>query len=439
MDLLHFYLDDPSLLGWRLSDGASLGDAVSELARQWPAPHENLLAHRGEWPLGWLDLPQGGPWVAECGQLAASLSQSCDTLVVCGIGGSALGTQAVYVALDHPLACLKPVLVLDNVDPTQIATLLELADLQRSALNVISKSGETLETMAGFAFLLGKLDAMGMDEAGIASRVVATTDPSKGLLREMAVARGWQTLPVPRNVGGRFSVLSAVGLFPLAFAGVDIQGLLDGARVCQNWLAGLPTADNPAWRLAAMHFLAHTRGGCTVAVQYIFGDPLVLLGDWWRQLWAESLAKARRTDGSPSGIGQTPLVARGTTDQHSQNQLYFEGPPDKLYGFLTCEQWSSDETVAPPAGVLPEALRYIEGRSFGQVLRACHEGTRDALREAGRPVYEVRLPRPGAQELGAYLQFWMLAAAYAGLLYGVNPFDQPGVEHSKKLTRGRLG
>jgi glucose-6-phosphate isomerase len=438
MELLKFNLNSPSLLNFKLANG-TLDSSMAGLDRERPDMHTELLAHREKWPLGWLDLPTGGDWVAGCAATAAALADQCEELIVCGIGGSALGTQAVYTALDWPLQSLRALYVMDNVDPSSAAWLAEMADLPNAALNVISKSGGTLETMAGFFYMLSLYEMLNIEPVQMARRIVATTDATKGPLRELAEARGWHTLAVPSDVGGRFSVLSPVGLLPLAFTGVDIDGLLAGALEMQEWLLTLPQRENPAWQLAAVSFLLHTQGGVRESVLYTYGDPLTLLGDWFRQLWAESLAKQHQLDGSPGQGCLTPVTARGATDQHSQNQLYMEGPNDKLYGFVTCEEWAVDPQIMLPEGLSSKPLTYINHHSFGEILAACYAGTRDALVEAGRPVYEITFPRLSAASVGAYLQLWMLATAYAGLLYNVNAFDQPGVERSKAIAREYLG
>jgi glucose-6-phosphate isomerase len=438
MELLKFNLNSPALLNRELDDG-TLDEALAGLDRERPNVHSELLAHRDKWHLGWLDLPAGGDWVKDCTDTAAGLADECEELIVCGIGGSALGTQAVFAALDWPLQSLNALHVMDNVDPSSAAWLAEMADLPNAALNVISKSGGTLETMAGFLYMLGLFEMLNIEPAQQAKRIVATTDADKGPLRELAEARGWHTLAVPGDVGGRFSVLSPVGLLPLAFAGVDIDSLLAGGREMQDWLLTLPQRENPAWQLAATSYLLHTQGGVCESVLYTYGDPLTLLGDWFRQLWAESLAKQHQLDGSP-GLGcLTPVTARGATDQHSQNQLFMEGPNDKLYGFVTCEEWAVDPQIMLPEGLSSKSQQYINHHSFGEILSACYAGTRDALVEAGRPVYEITFLRLNAASVGAYLQLWMLATSYAGLLYNVNAFDQPGVERSKAIAREYLG
>ena len=438
MGLLDIKLDHASLLERPLADGTPLGTALDALDIERPTLHVDLQDRAGEWPLGWLTVPEGGDWVTTCQRRAGELRNDCEEMIVCGIGGSALGTQAVYAALDWPVNSLLPLWVLDNVDPSHLAWLVESADFDAAALNVISKSGGTLETMSGFLYLLNLLEVHGLTREDLARRVVATTDPERGLLRDLALKRGWLTQPVPPDVGGRFSVLTPVGLFPLAFAGVDIRALLEGAREMQEQLLEMPQRENAAWQLAAISYLLHTQGGIEHTVQYIYGDPLGLLGDWFRQLWAESLAKATGLDGQPSSRCLNPLVARGATDQHSQNQLYMEGPDNKLYGFITCEEWDTDPQILLPDDEVLAPLQYINKLSFGEILSACCRGTRDALREAGRPVYEITFPRLGEGEVGAYLQLWMLATAYAGLLYNVNAFDQPGVERSKVISRGIL-
>ena len=436
--LLQFELNYPALASFKIGESATLGETIEFLARQIKDPAAQLREHTGEWPVGWLDLPAGGQHVDDSKRIAGKLAGEYDELIVCGIGGSALGAQAVHSALDLPGKRLRRLHFLDNADPTQLSLLLEDVDLGKCAINVISKSGGTLETMTAFFYLLGEMKRRGLSASDIAGRIVATTDPSSGILRDMADAQGWETLPVPGDVGGRFSVLTAVGLLPLAFAGVDIDSLLKGAAELQEYALAQPLADNPAWRLAAVHFLLHTRAGIHDTVHYIYGDPLVQLGDWFRQLWAESLAKGEKVDASPSGIGQTPVVARGSTDQHSQNQLYMEGPNDKLYGFITCLRWPSDPVLELPELAPREKFSHIAGKRFSEYLDACRQGTRDALIETGRPVYELVLHELSAEAVGAYLQLWMLATGFAGLLYDVNPFNQPGVERSKQITKQRL-
>jgi glucose-6-phosphate isomerase len=435
---LQLELDYPVLRDYPLAGGATLGSACDTLAQQHPDPLGQLRAQAGHWPVGWLDLPQGGPWVDASCAIAARLRDEVETLIVCGIGGSALGAQAVLRCLDLPGRRLRRVVFIDNLDPGQQASLLEQVDLKHSAVNVISKSGGTLETMSSFLYVLERLQRAGLAPDVLARRVVATTDQHKGVLRQYADAEGWATLPVPDDVGGRFSVFTAVGLLPLAYAGVDVQALLTGARELQDYHAGALLADSPAWKLAAVHYLLHTQGGIHDTVHYIYGDPLVLLGDWFRQLWAESLSKATKVDGSASGIGQTPVIARGSTDQHSQNQLFMEGPGDKLYTFITCTQWPMDPVVPVPAGAPAIPFASFTGRRFGELLDACRCGTRDALVEAKRPVCDIVLPMLSAEAVGEYMQLWMLATGYAGLLYQVNPFDQPGVERSKQIAMARL-
>ncbi len=436
--MLELKTEDPALLLSTMADGTAFEEALNALVREHPDPHGDLLAQRANWPIGWLDLPAGGAWAEESSTQAKRLASEFDSLIVCGIGGSALGTQAVYRALDLPGWRLRKVYVLDNIDPTAVSLMLEEVDLQRCAINVISKSGETLETMAGFFYLLEQCARVGLTEHQIAERIVATTDEHKGLLRPYADECGWATLPVPADVGGRFSVFSAVGLLPLAFAGVDTGRLLEGAKQMQERCINAPVAENEAWRLALVHFLQHTRNSKNIAVQYIYGDSLQLLGDWWRQLWAESLAKSQQVDGSVSAVGQTPVVARGATDQHSQNQLYFDGPDDKLYALLTARTWAADESIHLPSTARLDELAYLNGHTFGEILEASRKGVRDALRAVGRPVYEINLRSVSEIEIGAYMQLWMLATAYAGQLYNVNPFDQPGVEKNKKITKQRL-
>src|SRR5690606_26394203 len=288
----------------------------------------------------------------------------------------------------------------------------------------ITKSGTTAETLSQLAIAREWLGP------GHRDRIVAVTDPEKGSLRAIAAEEGWKSLPVPPSVGGRFSVLTAVGLLPVAAAGLDARGLCEGADAMRMRCEEPEPARNPAALLAAvLHAL--DRRGKRIHVLFSYADALRELGAWYVQLWAESLGKSE-------AVGPTPLAAVGATDQHSLLQLLMEGPRDKAVIFVTV----GDRGEPAPIPVWrPEdpSLGYLGGKTLGELIHAEAVGTQAALEAAGRPTLTLHLPRIDARSIGEFLFLWEAATAIAGHLYGVDPFDQPGVELSKRITQGLLG
>jgi glucose-6-phosphate isomerase len=381
----------------------------------------------------------------EIKDFAGEARERYEDIVVLGIGGSALGIRAVSQALLGLFPNMLPrnrregprLHVCDNVDPALIRETAALIDPDKTLLLVITKSGGTLETMAGLLYFYDLLKKR--HGAGVNEHVVAITDPRKGLLRRLTAEQGWRSFPVPHKVGGRFSVFTPVGLVPLALAGVDIDGLLAGqAAIVESGFASTHPIDEPAFRLSAVAYLADLVGRRNQLVCLPYGDRLRESAFWFRQLWAESLGKALRLDGSPARVGTTPVFASGATDQHSQIQLYMEGPPNKLVLFLEVENPGADLTLPEPPEALAK-LAYLQGRTFGELLSIELDATRDALTEAGKPNVSLVLPELNAPNLGALFFTLMAATTVAGALYDINPFDQPGVEAAKKKIKAVLG
>jgi glucose-6-phosphate isomerase len=265
-----------------------------------------------------------------------------------------------------------------------------------------------------------------------------TTDPEHGVLRAIAGEEGIATLPVPPGVGGRFSVLSAVGLLPAALAGIDIEQLLAGAAAMDERCRNAPLAENPAALFAALQYLADTERGAHVHAMMPYSDRLYGIADWFRQLWAESLGKRYDVDGNEVFRGPTPVKALGATDQHSQVQLYVEGPFDKTVTLLTAGLPETD-VVIPPAYPDIDAIAYLGGKSLGTLLDAERRGTTGALTRSGRMNMTIALPALTAHAVGELLMMLQIATVYAGALYRVDPLDQPGVELGKQLTYARMG
>jgi glucose-6-phosphate isomerase len=369
-----------------------------------------------------------------------------ENLVVLGIGGSALGNIALQTALNPPFHNLLPsskrrgprLFVMDNVDPVQLANLLDLLEpaIKRTLFNVISKSGETAETAAQFLIVRDLLTRK-LGARNLAKRMVVTTDSESGTLRQLANDQGWFTLSVPVGVGGRFSVLSAVGLFSAAMCGINIDQLLAGAAEMSTRVAGKVVHKNSAAMLALLLHAFYTRGK-RVHVLFPYSFQLKDLADWYRQLWAESLGKQFDVEGQPVIIGPTPIKALGATDQHSQVQLYREGPNDKVFIFLEVAQFSRDVKI-PRGRATPDTLRYLEGASLGRLLNAERQATEHALVASRRPCLNLRFPRVNERTVGQFIMLWEAATSIMGGLLNINPYDQPAVQLGKDYTYALMG
>jgi glucose-6-phosphate isomerase len=305
-------------------------------------------------------------------------------------------------------------------------------------VNVITKSGDTAETMSTFlVFRRWLTDSLG--ERAARERLVATTDASKGALRKIAADEGLAAFTVPDGVGGRFSVLTPVGLLPAALLGIDVRGLLAGAASMDARLSSPELMENPSLLGAVLHRLAYD-GGRRISVMFAYADQLYLLADWYRQLWAESLGKRTRLDGTDRPVGPTPVKALGATDQHSQVQLYKDGPDDKVFTFLTVERFPVGvpiPAVAKAAGL--EALAYLGGHSLEELLAAEERATEAALFRAGRPVTRIAFPAVTPEAVGEFFHLMETTTVAAGALFGIDPLDQPGVEAGKQYAYGLMG
>ncbi len=390
--------------------------------------------------LGWLDLPFDTALLESAQKVAAQYATGYTDLIVLGIGGSSLGGITVLTALQHPYHNLKKdrnglrVHFVDNVDGDVITGLLEVLDPKTTLVNVISKSGTTTETMSAYLMCKVWLQAALGDAFG--KQIIATTDPAKGILRPLSEKVGYTILSVPPSVGGRFSVFSPVGTLPALLGGVDVAGLLEGAAKAQNEFT-LPAAQNLHLQSALALHLSGLRGK-NMVVFMPYSTRLRFLSDWFAQLWAESLGKAVDKSGAEVHTGTTPIKAVGTTDQHSQVQLYREGPYDKLTVFIKVLH-TDHNTAIPNAEPDQPDMNYLEGKTFGQLMNAELAATANALREARKPSMTWTLERISGPELGYLMQSLMLQTAVVGELLGIDAFDQPGVELGKVLTYALMG
>ena len=397
----------------------------------------------GQW-LQWMNLGYSEETVWYVKEYASMVEGRFDNILVLGIGGSALGGLAVTEALLKPYwNLLTPeqrdnlprIFFLDNIDPDTITGLLEILDLSKTLVNVITKSGSTAETMSQFLIVKDILERELGDD--YRKNIVATTDKKTGILRQIAEQEGYKTFVVPDDVGGRFSVFSAVGLLPFALVGINIDELTNGIQDKDNALHHVYICENISAQNALIHYLLDTRKGKNISVMMPYSSRLKYVADWYAQLWAESLGKNKDKDGNDVQIGQTPVKALGVTDQHSQIQLYNEGPNNKIINFIRVEEF--DNTVEIPRIFEYTGIGYLGGKTINDLLNAEADSTRVALSDYNRPTVTITLPKVDGYNVGQLLYMLEVQTAIAGELYNIDAFNQPGVEQAKNYTYALMG
>ncbi len=406
---------------------------------------DELQTERTTGGLAFLNLHRQEKEVADILTYVQDYVGAIENFVVLGIGGSALGACALHTALCHPFHNLLSkkqrngsarLFVLDNIDPEETRGLFDILSAKNTIFNVITKSGETTETLATF------LLALNMLKKGLGDKwkehVVLTTDPEKGFLRQLARQEGLRSFSVPPAVGGRFSVLTPVGLLPAAAAGIDIKALLQGAAEMDKLCFAVPPKENPAYICAIINHTLDTVKDKNILATMPYSFALSDLAEWFRQLWAESLGKKFSLDKKVVHAGSTPVTAIGATDQHSQLQLFNEGPYDKLVVFLEIETFRHDLQI-PALYSSSDETAFLGGKLLTQLLRAEKKGTELSLLGNRRPNYTIRFSDISPKTVGAFILLFELATAIAGKLYAVNTFDQPGVAESKEMTFALMG
>jgi glucose-6-phosphate isomerase len=439
MDKISLYWRNAAADAVGAEHGVTDGD-LNKLAPRIESIHDEMARQRKAGQLRYRDLPYDESMLSGVNDAVEHYRDRCEILVVLGIGGSALGNIALQNALNPYTYNLLPdrqrggpqLFVLDNVDPDVIASVVDYVTprIKKTVVNVISKSGETAETAAQFILFRDLLQKH-------AENILATTDPKGGTLRQICEREGYRTLEVPDGVGGRFTVLSAVGLFSAAMCGIDIDALLQGAATMDKRLKSADVRENPAALIAAIHYALDQKGK-HIAVMMPYSSHLYSLGDWFRQLWAESLGKQDGLKKKNVYTGQTPVKALGTTDQHSQVQLYREGPNDKLITFLEVERFGTKLTI--PAGMKDvETLAYLADSNFQTLINSEKLATEYALLESKRPTTTVIFPKISPETVGQFLYLYESAVSYMGGLYEIDPYDQPAVQLGKDATYALMG
>lgn len=378
-------------------------------------------------------------------EYANTVAPKFENFVVLGIGGSALGPLAVHQALNHYYYNELPAekrghrprfYVMDNIDPVRFKELLQMLDPRKTLFNVISKSGNTSETMSQFLIVRDTLRRVCGDS--YAQHIVVTTDKEKGNLLPLALKEGYKRFVIPAGVGGRFSELTPVGLLVAAICGIDVHQLLEGAIAMDQWIRNSKgVLSNPAQLRAALAYLSLQKGK-NISVFMPYADGLKTMADWYAQLWAESLGKRFDRQGQVVHVGQTPVKALGVTDQHSQVQLFVEGPDDKVITFVTVETFKETQQI-PIDLDLPEDIQFLGGRTLEELLFAEQKATEYALTLAGKQHQKMSLSTLDAYNVGQLLLLLEWETAYMGELLNINAFDQPGVEEGKNGTYALMG
>ena len=426
--------------GLKRDEIAAMGVRVKEV-------HQEILNRTGKGSafLGFLDLPYQGPeQLRPIQEEADRLAALGDAHVVLGIGGSYLGARAIIEALESPYRNElgretrrgRPRIYFEgnNLDADAMSALIDRLPKtpgetpeSRFTMNVISKSGGTIETAVAFRIFRQLAEQVYGKDA--ARHITATTDHSKGNLKKLADQEGYKTFVIPDDVGGRFSVLTPVGLLPAAIAGVDIEELVAGARFMAERCKTDDLFANPAYLYATLMHLSYSHGR-NVSLMAAWAKRLEFVGFWYDQLCAESLGK--------EGGGRVPLVSVNTRDLHARGQQVQEGPYNTVVTNLFVEHYDHDVTVKPDADDV-DALNYLTGWSLEKMQVGAMEGTRFAYAKAGRPSVNIQIPAVNAFTLGQIFYLFELATLAEGYLQGINPLDQPGVEEYKKFMFGNLG
>ncbi len=424
MMLFHHLTED--CFAARIGDGGLSEDAFAAALAEAAPVLENLRAHGAE--IAPLRLAQPGGDLEAAGEVGKRLRARFDHVVVLGTGGASLGGQTLLALADrsHRTPTLH---FMDNIDPHSFTALMDSLDLRSTGFLVVTKSGATAETLVQTLVCLDALRGA-VGEGRLAEHVTVITQPGESPLRRLAARWGLEILDHDPDVGGRYSVLSLAGLLPAMVAGLDGAKVREGAASVLDANLGAPTPSQSEAAVGAAISIGLLRErGVTTTVLMPYVDRLAPFGLWFRQLWAESLGK--------DGTGTTPIRALGATDQHSQLQLYLAGRRDKMFTLLTLDCAGTGARVAPDLAD-GDGLAYLRGKSMGDLMDAEQRATAESLAHSGRPVRRFRLARLDERVLGALFMHFMLETIIAAGLLGVNPFDQPAVEHGKALARAYL-
>lgn len=394
--------------------------------------------------LQWMNLGYNEETIWYVKEFAAMVESRFENILILGMGGSALGGKAVCEALLPPYWNFLTkeqrnnyprVFFLDNIDPDQMNALFKILDLKKTLVNVITKSGSTAEVMAQFMVVKDLMEKELGDD--YRKNIIATTDKNMGILKQLSDQEGYKTFYIPDDVSGRFSVFSSVGLLPFALVGIDIEEITQGIKDMDLALKNTDINFNIAAQNALIHYLMDTEKGKKISVMMPYSNRLRFVADWYCQLWAESLGKERDKNNNVINCGQTPIKALGVSDQHSQIQLYNEGPNNKIISFLRVKEFDTELEI--PNIFEYTGISYLGGKSINKLFNAEADSTKASLIDYKRPNLTITIPKITPYYLGQLLYMFEVQTAIAGALYNIDAFDQPGVEQSKNYTYALMG
>ena len=397
----------------------------------------------GEW-LQWMNLGYNEETVWYVKEFASLVEGRFENILVLGIGGSALGGLAVTEALLKPYwnfltaeqrNNFPRIFFLDNIDPDSINGLLEVLDLKKTLVNVITKSGDTAETMSQFMVIKDLMEKVLGDD--YRRNIIATTDKKMGILRQLADQEGYKIFYVPDDIGGRFSVFSSIGLVPFALVGLDVDKILNGIKDIDLELKNTDIRQNIAAQYALIHYLMDTKKSKNISVLMPYSSRLKYIPDWYVQLIAESLGKAVNRNGENVNIGLTPVKALGATDQHTQLQLMNEGPNNKVITFIRVGEF--DTVLEIPKIFEYTGVGYLGGKTVNDLMNAEADSTKVSLADNRRPTLTLTIDKIDEYNIAQLLYMLEVQTAIAGELYNINTFDQPGVEQVKNYMYALMG
>ena len=419
-------------------------ETIDDFQEKTSAIHQKISEDKANGEMGFMELPKQSKKLISEIEKEVQKRKEYKNFVVIGIGGSALGNIALQTALNKPYYNIdsqkrngKPRLfVPDNADPVRLKSLLSSLDLEKTLFNVITKSGSTAETMSQF-LIAREAVAKEIGEDELSDHFIATTSKDSGYLRVIAEREDFKTFHIPDGVGGRFSVLTPVGLISAAFCGIDIRKLLEGSADMAERCSSSDLKENPAYLNGLLHYLAYNKGK-TISVMMPYAHQLKDMADWYRQLWAESLGKKVNRSNKKINVGPTPIKALGATDQHSQVQLYMEGPHDKIITFIEVENYA-EKVKIPEKYQDIEGVNYLGGHTLNELIKTEKKSTELALTERNRLNETIILPEINEYTIGQLIYMLELQTVFTGELFDVNYFNQPGVELGKQYTYGVFG
>jgi glucose-6-phosphate isomerase len=371
-------------------------------------------------------------------ETAEEIKKNYENFVVVGMGGSSLGNQLLHFAFNgvyYNETNTPKIYFLDNIDPESTTALLKNINLEKTMFNIITKSGSTAETINNFLVITDMLKEKGLN---LKDHLIFTTDPQKGLLRELSKTYNIKTFDIPEQVGGRYSVLSPVGLLSAAVEGIDVPVLLRGAELMRLKIINSDATNCSALILPFLQYKMFKEKGVNINGIFAYSDGLSYLGQWYRQLLSESIGKKFDRAGNVVNAGITPLSVRGTSDQHSILQLFLEGPFDKFLILVAPKEYRSDIKVSGDI-VNNEYTSYLKGKNYSELIRSEFLATQAALKKNGRPFVTIQIPKIKEEEIGKLIYLFEYSVIALGEMLNVNPIDQPAVELGKKFTYGIMG